>query len=248
MEFFDDDRNLFRILSVLELSWDGAVRHANPRPFHALSFRLKGDASFVHDGAISHVSDDSIAYVPKDFEYTLDHQSEHLYVVHFEIEGGWEHYDFFSLSPADTQLYHYLFQSLFDVWNRKTPGYRYAAASIFYAILEGLKKEQSGHPRQDKMGKVLEYIHKHYADRDISVSKLSEILGTSETYFRRAFKQRCGTTPLKYINHLRLKYAEELIHSGYYSIREVSEKVGFDDPKYFSRFIKMQKKVPPSKL
>ena len=106
MDFFDDDRNLFRILSVLELSWDGAVRHANPRPFHALSFRLKGDASFVHDGVISHVSGDSIAYVPKDFEYTLDHQSEHLYVVHFEIEGGWDHYDFFSLSPDDTN---YLF-------------------------------------------------------------------------------------------------------------------------------------------
>ena len=62
MEFFDNGKNLFRILSVLELSWDGALRHANPRPFHALSFRLKGDASFVHDGISSHVADDSIAH------------------------------------------------------------------------------------------------------------------------------------------------------------------------------------------
>lgn len=251
MEFFDDGKNLFRILSVLELSWDGALRHANPRPFHALSFRLKGDASFVHGGISSHVADDSISYVPKDFEYTLDHKSEHLYVVHFEIEGNAGQYDFFSLCPDDTQLYRYLFRSLFDVWNRKKPGYRYAAASIFCTILGELQKETSGHAFQvheDKMGKVIEYIHKHYCESDIAVSRLSEIYGTSETYFRRVFKQTCGTTPLKYINHLRLKYAEELLHSGYYSVREVSEKVGFEDPKYFSRFIKTQKKIPPSKL
>lgn len=251
MEFFDDDKSLFRILSVLELSWDGAVRHADPRPFHALSFRIKGDADFVHNGIASHVTDDSIAYVPKDFEYTLDHSSEHLYVVHFEIEGSADPYGFFSISPDDTQLYRYLFRSLFDVWNRKRPGYRYAATSIFYTILGELQKEISGHTFQiheDKMGKVIEYIHKHYCESDIAVSKLSEIYGTSETYFRRAFKQKCSITPLKYINRLRLKYAEELIHSGYYSIREVSEKVGFEDPKYFSRFVKTQKNVPPSKL
>ncbi|PWL44368.1 MAG: hypothetical protein DBY45_05745 [Clostridiales bacterium] len=249
--FLDDGKNLFRILSVLELKWDSALRHANPRPFHALSFRLRGDATFVHDGTSSHVSADSIAYVPKDFEYSLDHKSEHLFVVHFEIEGDPGLNDFFSVSPDDTQLYHYLFRSLFDVWNRKRTGYRYAASSIFYAILEELQKELSGRPFQaheDKMEKVIEYIHKHYCEHDISVSKLSEIYGTSETYFRRVFQQKCSTTPLKYVNRLRLKYAEELLHSGYYSVREVSEKVGFDDPKYFSRFFKAQKQIPPSKV
>lgn len=251
MMFLDDDKNVFRILSVLELTWDGAVRHADPRPFHALSFRVKGDATFVYNGTSAPVSDDSIAYVPKDFEYTLEHKSEHLFVIHFEMDDNGGPFDFFSLSPKDTQLYRYLFHSIFDVWNRKRTGYRYAATSFFYAILEEMQKEwsdQSPNTTEDKMEKVIEYVHKHYCDNDIAVSSLAEIYGTSETYFRRSFKGKCGITPLKYINNLRLKYAEELLHSGYYSISEVSEKVGFDDPKYFSRFFKTQKKIPPSKL
>ena len=70
----------------------------------------------------------------------------------------------------------------------------------------------------------------------------------SDTYFRKLFFQNFKTTPLKYINKLKLEYAKELLCSNYYTIEEVSEKCGFENINYFSTFIKKQTGVPPSRL
>ena len=45
-----------------------------------------------------------------------------------------------------------------------------------------------------------------------------------------------------------LIYAKTLLSSGEYSIAEISEKSGFKDVKYFSRVVKKEYGVPPSKL
>ena len=98
------------------------------------------------------------------------------------------------------------------------------------------------------MKKVLDYINANYSDPSLSVAQLAEMYGTSDTYFRQEFKKLFDDTPLNYINNIRLTYAEELLHTGYYSVSEVAYKTGFSDPKYFSRFVRKVKNVPPSKL
>lgn len=111
-----------------------------------------------------------------------------------------------------------------------------------------LSGEHDDNADEDKLTFVSNYIHDHFRESSISVALLSEIFGTSESYFRRAFAARFSVSPLKYIHALRLEYACELLHSGYYSIEEVSEMSGFGDVKYFSRFIKNETGVAPSKL
>ena len=70
----------------------------------------------------------------------------------------------------------------------------------------------------------------------------------SGTYFRRLFLNRFNMTPNKYLISKRLIYAEKLLSSGKYSIKEVAEMSGFCDVKYFSRVVKKEYGVPPSKL
>ena len=70
----------------------------------------------------------------------------------------------------------------------------------------------------------------------------------SETYFRRLFYKNFFQTPTQYITKLKLKYAEELLSSGKYSIEETAYMSGFSDAKYFSRVIKSVYGYPPSKL
>jgi len=70
----------------------------------------------------------------------------------------------------------------------------------------------------------------------------------SNTYFRKLFYARFAATPAKYITAQRLILAEKLLASGGYTIKEVAEKVGFDDEKYFSRVVKKEYGVSPSKL
>ena len=85
---------------------------------------------------------------------------------------------------------------------------------------------------------MVDYIHEHFSDADISVEKLAHMCKMSGTYFRKIFYSAFSTTPLKHINELRKKYALELLKSGYYTVGEAAEKCGFSNTYYFSSFIK----------
>ncbi len=249
--FFENKTQLYRILSVLELRWQPRRAYTRGRSFHALSFRVEGDVVFEHQGQSHHVSTNELAFVPKDFDYTMHaNTQEHVYVVHFEALPDVA-MEFSSFTPADPAYYREQMKLLHRIWKRKQTGYRFAAASVFYSILEQLAKEnaQKENPSvTDKLSETLEYIHRHYADSGLNVAALAEMYGTSTTYFRRIFKQSCGVLPLQYIQNLRLKRAEELLRSGYYTVAEAAFATGFSDPKYFSRFVKKEKGITPSEI
>ena len=85
---------------------------------------------------------------------------------------------------------------------------------------------------------AIEYIHKNYTSKNISVEYLANLCGISTTYLRNIFLKCKNTTPVKYINGLKLSRAKELIVSGYYSIPKISELSGFGDESYFCRYFK----------
>ena len=249
--FPENQQQLYQILSVLELRWQPRHAHTRGRGFHALSFRVEGDVVFEHEGQTHTVSTNEIAFVPKNFDYTMHARSrEHVYVVHFEALPDVP-MTFTAFAPQNPAYYREQLRQMHRIWKRKQTGYRYAAASIFYDILEHLAKEnaQKENPTvTDKLSETLEYIHRHYADASLNVAALAELYGTSTTYFRRIFKQTCGVLPLQYVQNLRLRRAEELLKSGYYTVSEAAYATGFSDPKYFSRFFKKEKGVTPSEI
>ena len=76
--------------------------------------------------------------------------------------------------------------------------------------------------------------------------KLQETLNSKTPEEKKIFEKEFGISPLKYINNLRLHYALELLKSGYYSVASVSLMAGFNDPNYFSSFIKKMTGYSPS--
>lgn len=59
------------------------------------------------------------------------------------------------------------------------------------------------------------------------------------------FKESFNTTPKKYYDHLRLRYAKDLIKNSFKSIKEISVLLGFDEPQTFSRwFYKLDGRYP----
>ena len=249
--FPDNSADYCHILSVLELSWEAKREYVPARNYHALSFRIEGDVVFEHDGQIYTASTGELAYVPKGADYVADAKAhERLYVVHFDMPSDAPG-EFATYRLTNAAYYEEVLRKMHRIWQRKQTGYRFAAASLFYTILEQMTKENARRENQsgkDKLSDVLEYIHRHYADASMSVATLSELYGSSPTYFRRIFKQTYGILPLQYIHDLRLKRAEELLKSGYYTVAEAAYATGFSDPKYFSRFMKKEKGIAPSKI
>ncbi len=239
-----------KILTVLELHWEPNIRNSETRPFHALSFRLKGDATFIHNDKRIYANSNDVVFVPKGIQYTLDHGSEHLYVVHFDTEETLPD-EISVIHPHNASLIKGAFSSLYTSWLSAKTSKRYNTYADFYRILSELAlsdEHSANNVEDDKLTFISNYIHAHFRENSLSIAALSELFGTSESYFRRAFTARFSISPLKYINALRLEYARELLHSGYYSVEEVSEMSGFRDVKYFARFIKSETGFSPREI
>ena len=240
----------YRIISALELEWEPRREHAVERNFHAISFRIKGNAVFEHGKESTSVGVGDVAFVPAGHAYTLDEKSRaHLFVIHFETLpdriSGLE-----AIRVANPLWYEEHFRMLHRIWQRKETGYRLSATSVFYRILEELERERENEKpcTADRLTRVVEYIHANYTDPTLSVARLAEMYGASPTYFRRIFKETTSALPLQYLNKLRLKRAEELLRSGYYTVAQAASESGFSDVKYFSRFVKKTKGDAPSRL
>lgn len=91
---------------------------------------------------------------------------------------------------------------------------------------------------------ALLYIHEHFREK-LCIEDLAALNRVSNSYFSRAFHKVVGTTPMKYINALRINEATHLLETGK-TIEEIAVEVGFNDPKYFSKVFKKSTGLSPS--
>lgn len=69
-----------------------------------------------------------------------------------------------------------------------------------------------------------------------SIEEMASIAGMSKYHYIREFKKALGITPWQYVMNRKIANAKELLMENKYSIKEISYKLGFKDPNYFSRF------------
>ena len=96
---------------------------------------------------------------------------------------------------------------------------------------------------------AVEYLKSHIFDSSLKINNLHTLCGISDTYFRKIFISKFGLSPQKYIVSRRISQAKSIIDSGdFYTIAEVSESVGYNDPLHFSRAFKKKYGVSPSNI
>lgn len=78
-----------------------------------------------------------------------------------------------------------------------------------------------------------------------SIEEYAKEHGMSVSWFIRCFRDKTKKTPLQYILEKRLANAQLLLETTDYSISEISEVVGYDNPLYFSRIFHKQKGMSP---
>ncbi len=248
--FFETNDFSISSISAFKFSWGAKIAVSEVRPYHALSFRIKGNAKFIHDEDVVSVKTGDIAFVPAFYNYTLDSGDEEVCVIHFECDTELPR-KIKKFTPEATSYYEKRFNELYNVWSKKQLGFEYECKSIFYRIIMHIERDLANNKENlvnSKILRALDYIHENFTDHTLTVEKLARDSDMSETYFRKLFLKNCGFSPLEYINNLRIKYAIELLGSNYYTVSEVSEKCGFSSAYYFSAFIKRETGFPPSKF
>ncbi len=120
--------------------------------------------------------------------------------------------------------------------------------SLFYLLL----RNADSCVIVDEGNKIIEqavaYISENFAS-DITLSSLSKRFSVSPEHFSRLFKKETGLGFSKYLNSLRLQYAEQLLKSDDgQSITKIAEICGFEDSNYFSKKFKEVYGTSPKKV
>ena len=95
------------------------------------------------------------------------------------------------------------------------------------------------------VGEVTRYIEEHYKD-DIALQDVADIMGYSDVYFCKLFKQNFGKNFITYLNEFRMEKAKELLADPKINIKDVSTEAGYRDANYFTRIFKRMVGSTPS--
>jgi AraC-like DNA-binding protein len=79
----------------------------------------------------------------------------------------------------------------------------------------------------------------------LNAQELARGLNVSYSSFRHTFQQHTGSSPHQYLLELRLMRARNLLTQTPQTIKEIAQKVGFEDEHYFCRFFKMKTSMTP---
>ena len=207
------------------------------RPFHSLSFRIEGKASF-EIGESSFVSEaGSITYVPKGVAYKTEIlESGKMYCVHFTIAEEYENLLPRRIAPTNSVDFLNLYSELAARFRLGRENDLHCM-SIFYEILSRARHEhRKKHSAllNPRVKKAKERVDKDFSDPELSVALLAKEAQVSEVYFRREFSASVGISPSAYIKKVRIENAKAYLRTGLFSVTEVAVKCGFDSISYFS--------------
>lgn len=92
-----------------------------------------------------------------------------------------------------------------------------------------------------------EYVRMNYGDADLSLDRICEELGVSNSYFSTVFKRETGKSFIAYLTDYRMDQASRQLIETNEKSYIIAKNVGYTDPNYFSYVFKRRFGVSPSK-
>ena len=97
---------------------------------------------------------------------------------------------------------------------------------------------------RERIAKSIVFMKSHLQE-PLTVATLASLVNLSRSHYTTSFRRATGYAPLNYLNHLRMQRAVQLLNATEWSIKQISDQLGFSDQFYFSRaFSKMHNHSP----
>lgn len=108
---------------------------------------------------------------------------------------------------------------------------------------------KSSIPRKDeeKIYAVRDYIANNL-DANCSLTELAHQVGTNEFTLKKGFKELFGTTVFGFWNDIKMEHAKKMLLDSNMNISEISDIIGYKNPRHFSAAFKRKYNVLPSKI
>ena len=244
------DRKILQIRNIFEGDFFPGTNEMKKigRYSDAFACIVKGKVEYIFNDRSFIATPDKFFYLPKGSKYAMRIIEQSKYVcIDFDFDRSYP--NDFTLINTDKPNIKNEFELAFRRWVENAPWRDARAMSTAYTLYaEAIKSFSSIRTDTKKQFRTaLDILLERYTDSDFTVRELSEKLSISEVHLRRIFNSNVGTSPIKYINNLRLEKAKYMLLSTDYSVEKIAFLCGFSDPYYFSRIFRKEFSIPPSR-
>lgn len=148
---------------------------------------------------------------------------------------------------------HQTAEHLFDTLRQKNPAWELSVCGILLELFGKLYTEHSSaiqnepgrtEHQRTTMTLLLRWMEENY-QKHVTLSQLAAVAGVNERYLCRLFREFTGTTPMDYLNRIRVDRACVEMTVGHRNVTEAALETGFNDPGYFSKVFRKYRSVSP---
>ncbi|MCD8380462.1 MAG: AraC family transcriptional regulator [Lachnospiraceae bacterium] len=181
--------------------------------------------------------------------YASDHPD--VYWLHFtgsDCERILDRYQIESAYIGENLSVKLLFQDIMTELQLKKPMFNDIVVGSLYKMFALIHRscQQSALTSQDSFSidRLIMHLNQKYAEA-WTISTMAAYCRLSESYFSHTFKQYTGTSPMRFLNELRMEKAKILLSADTMTISTIAALVGYEDPLYFSRSFKKYTGISP---
>lgn len=193
--------------------------------------------------------------VPQDYCFLPEDSSTQIY-IHFSGTGCEDIMNKLNLPKFgilnyqnNNEIENYLLKlcETFDGTNQKESVY---CQGMLLAVLSLLapddKKNHNGdQPYSKTIGNIIGQMRSRPAESH-SIERWAEECGFTRSYFIQVFKKMTGMAPHRYLTHIRMRYAKEMLLFTDMQVSKIGEICGYSDYNYFSRIFKKTEGMSPA--
>jgi AraC family transcriptional regulator len=111
----------------------------------------------------------------------------------------------------------------------------------------GTRAKPNGLLTPNTIERLRDFVFEHL-DEPLDVATLAKMTHCSQFHFSRAFTRSVGVSPHRYVVHLRLQRAVEMIRDGKFGLAEIAAKTGFADQSHLTRWVRRVHGVSPTQI
>jgi len=120
-------------------------------------------------------------------------------------------------------------------------------ADCFCKIFQILIEQRKGSIRNDgSLTQRAKHVIEENYDKGITLGDIANTLHVHKGYLCRVFKEETGENLMQYVINFKIEKAKEMLFTTSLKLYEISEKLGFASPQYFSSVFKRQTNLTPN--
>ena len=240
-----------------------------PRPYHELTYVLKGHVVARMGDQQVHLLEDSLLLATPDCQHALLATDPNAIVVVLCLrpslftEGvfaeflaqdtpvsrtmrGEEQGDYLVFSDTYGRILYRSVRSLLKEYAHAGHATNLSVKARTLLLLAQLSEidTYSFYGLDESMTEVIGYVREHCAE--VSISSLATRFGYSETYFSQLVHKRCGVRARELIVAARMRRARELLLTTDLPVSDLAAAVGYESYSHFNRIFKRVYRITPA--